>query len=253
MTLMQNRSSMYFLNIHRNLCKAVLSGSLLMVIATGVNLSGQADEELYGPENLLKTMPNPFNTGKFKSSGDGDAVEELGLIELSANAQQPRRSLTERLNGPRVFLPDRMVLGRTSEFLVKGPVGSSVAIAMADSNKGAKPILGRKLRLGADRKVMAVGRIPETGVLSLFVEAPIQGDLVGNSLYFEAAVWSKPDFSDLVMASCVTPLRVGSDENGVQVAADLDQLKKPGVFNFAPSSLHYASDGASGPSSGTPY
>jgi hypothetical protein len=251
MKLIQNWSSMYSLNIHRNLYRAALFGFFFMVVAGGFSPSGLAEDEIYGPINLLKTMPSPFSSG-LKGAADNDAVEELGLIELSATGRQPRRSLTERLNGPRLFLPDRMVLGRVSEFLVKGPPGFSMAIAMADKNRGAKPIVGHNVRLGADRKVVAVGTIPETGVVSVFVEAPIQGDLVGNSLYFEAAVWSKPDFSDVTLCSCVTPLHTGNDQNGVLVLEDIEQ-KKQGVFTFAPSRMHYASEGASGPSSGTPY
>jgi hypothetical protein len=242
---------MYSLNIHRSRYRAVLFGFFIMVAAAGFSPAALAEEEVYGPVNLLKTMPNPFNGG-LRGPGESDAVEELGMIELSATGRQPRRSLNERLNGPRLFLPDRMVLGRVSEFLVKGPPGCSVAVAMADKNKGAKPIVGHAVRLGADRKVVAVGKIPDTGVISVFIESPIQGDLVGSSLYFEAAVWSKPDFSDTTLCSCVTPLHTGSDLNGVTVTEELD-AKKPGVFTFAPSKIHYASEGASGPGSGTPY
>ena len=244
---------MYSLNIPRNLRRELLCGFLFMVAGSGLSLAGLAEDELYGPPNLLKS-PNPFNTGAGKGAGESDAIEELGMIEFSATSRQPRRSLSERLNGPRLFLPDRMVLGKVSEFLVKGPPGASVAVAMADKNKGAKPILGHAVRLGADRKVVAVGTIPETGVFSAFVESPIQGDLVGSSLFFEAVVWTKPDFSDVAVCSCVTPLHNGSDENGIVVVEDVEQQKKQGVFQFAPTRMRYKSEGAVGPSSSnTPY
>jgi len=245
---------MYFFNMRPKLRLAVTLGIFLTVAVSGFSLAALAeDEEPYGPPNLLKTFPNPFSSG-IHGSDESGAVEELGMIELSATGRQPRRSLNERLSGPRLFLPDRMVLGKAAEFLIKGPPGSFMSIAMADKNKGAKPIVGHPLRLGADRKVVAIGKIPEAGVVSAFVEAPIQGDLVGNSLYFEAAVWSKPDFSDLTMCSCVTPLHTGSDQNGVVVLEEMDPAKKPGVFSFTPARMHYSSDGASGPSSsGAPY
>jgi len=243
---------MYFPNIHRKRRLAVVLGIFLTVAVGASGSAIMADEEaVYGPVNLLKTIPNPFSSG-LHGSGETDAVEELGMIELSASGRQPRRSLRERLNGPRLFLPDRMLLGKSSEFIVKGPPGSFMSIAMADKNKGAKPIVGHALRLGPDRKVVAVGKIPETGVVSVFVEAPIQGDLVGNSLYFEAAVWAKPDFSDLTLCSCVTPLHTGSDQNGVIVLEEVDSAKKPGVFSFTPARMHYTSEGAVGPNSNTP-
>jgi hypothetical protein len=253
MTLIQNWPSMYSLNIPRNLRRAVLCGFFFIVAGGGLGLAGFAADEPFGPPNLLKS-PNPFNTGAGKGAGESDAIEELGMIELSSTGRQPRRSLSERLNGPRLFLPDRMAMGRVSEFLVKGPPGAFVAIAMADKNKGAKAVMGHPVRLGADRKVVAVGTIPDTGVLSTFIESPIQGDLVGSSLYFEAAVWTKPDFSDVTICSCVTPLHNGNEQNGIVVVEDVDQQKKQGVFTFAPTRMHYSSDGVSGPSSSnTPY
>jgi len=238
---------MYSLNIPRKLRRAVLCGFFFMV-AGSLSLAGLAEDELYGPPNLLKS-PNPFNTGAGKQAGESDAIEELGMIELRSNGRLPRRSLNERLNGPRLFLPDRMVLGKVSEFLVKGPAGANVAIAMADKDKGAKPIMGHTLRLGADRKVVAVGTIPENGVFSAFVESPIQGDLVGNSLFFEAVVWTKPDFSDVAICSCITPLHNGSEQNGIVVVEDVELQKKKGVIQFAPTLMRYKSDGAVGPSS----
>jgi hypothetical protein len=87
------------------------------------------------------------------------------------------------------------------------------------------------LRLGPDRKVVAVGEVPSTGVLSLFVEAPIEGDLIGQPLYFEAAVWSRPNFSDLVICTPVSPQVDGTEENAVIIAGEKDQ-KKNGLFVF---------------------
>ncbi|MFX5656415.1 hypothetical protein ABTE24_19780, partial [Acinetobacter baumannii] len=86
-----------------------------------------------------------------------------------------------------------MSLGKVAEFTVKGKPGQWVALAMADKDSGAKPVFGHKLRLGSDRKLVAVAKIPENSdVVKLLVETPIQGDLVGSNLYFEAALWSNP-------------------------------------------------------------
>jgi hypothetical protein len=56
------------------------------------------------------------------------------------------------------------------------------------------------IRLGSDRKVVAIGQIPESGILVLNIETPIEGDLIGLSLYFEAATWSQSDMSDVEIA-----------------------------------------------------
>jgi hypothetical protein len=124
-----------------------------------------------------------------------------------------------------MYLPGRMVLGQPAEFIIKGRPGSWVAIAMADKNSGAKPVYGHDLRLGSDRKLVTLGQIPEGGVLSLSIETPIQGDLIGQCLYFEAAVWSQPDFSDMELAqpipsesSQVTPNN--DKHNGVLIAGE---------------------------------
>ena len=106
-----------------------------------------------------------------------------------------------------------------------------VAIAMADKSSGAKPIFGHAVRLGSDRKVVAVGKVPENGILSLFVEAPIQGDLIGDCLFFEAAIWSKPDFSDLQIATTISPQQTEKESNAVVIAGDTEQ-KKRGLFVF---------------------
>jgi hypothetical protein len=118
-----------------------------------------------------------------------------------------------------------MTLGQTAEFTVKGRPGSWAALAMADKNSGAKPLFGHTLRLGADRKVVALGKIPDSGILLLDVETPIQGDLIGDCLYFEAAIWSRPDCSDVVIAIPVTSENTGKAPNGVLVSAE-QEIKK---------------------------
>jgi hypothetical protein len=223
---------MYFPNIHRHgFSRALVAGCVCALAALAV-VPAQSEEEVFGPENLFKTMKTPFGTGSSKDAkGSGEGDDDLGLIQLSSPEARPARtSLNERLTGgPRLFLPDRMTLGHASEFLVKASPGSKVAIAMADKDKGAKPICGKTLRLGPDRKLVAVGVIPETGLLSIFIETPVQGDLVGEQLYFEGAVWTKPDFSDVRIASCIASQKTGSEENGVIVAPDVEH-KQQGLF-----------------------
>jgi hypothetical protein len=187
----------------------------------------------YGPENLLKTVITPFTTAvsnerpSYYSSDNESDLKPIGISSKSSSLNI--NSLEERFHGPKLYLPARMALGECAEFVVKGSPGAYAAIAMSESNKGAKPIFGHKLRLGADRKLVTFGIIPETGVLSLFVETPIQGDLVDTSLYFEGVIWSKPDFSDLQMASTVLTSQDSPEENSVLVAGQQEVKKQRAV------------------------
>jgi hypothetical protein len=182
-----------------------------------------AADEVYGPVNLVKTLPTPFGS----SNGDtGSSEKALAPMTIHSAAA---RSLSSRLLPSRLYLPGRMVIGSTCEFIIKGKPGSWAALAMADRDSGAKPVYGHALHLGADRKVVSVGQIPESGVLSLVIDTPIQGDLIGQPWYFEAAIWARPDFSDLEMATPVPSetTGLGGFNNGVLVAGEPD--KKRGI------------------------
>lgn len=186
----------------------------------------QPEEDLYGPPNLLKTMKTPFG-----GAGDKTQAPDTGTspMTLSGSNSALRRGLGSRLIQSRLYLPGRMIIGKPAEFVVKGKPGQYVALAMADKNSGAKPIHGQPLKLGSDRKLVAVGLIPENGVTSLMVETPIQGDLIGERWFFEAALWSRPDFSDVELAQPVpadaTAAAEADKANGVLVAADIEPKK----------------------------
>ncbi len=210
---------------------------LLKAYAADENAPINESQTIYGPENLMKTLRTPFTTTvlneshKYYSADDAIGLTPIAISSKSVSLN--RNSLEERFHGPKLFLPSRMVLGECSEFVVKGSPGSYAAIAMSESNKGAKPLSGHKLRLGADRKLVSLGIIPETGMLSLFVETPIQGDLVDSSLYFEGVIWSKPDFSDLQMTSTVLTCQNSSDENGVVVAGQQEKKHRAIIFDVS--------------------
>lgn len=207
----------------RHFLKAVLP-ALMVVLA-----QPSPAQDVIGPVNLLKTMPTPFGPPPQADGGTtgGQAGTEVVPISIASGggARHSHRRLAERLLAPRIYMPGRMVLGKPAEFTVTGRPGSHVALAMADKNSGAKPIYGHKLRLGPDRKVVAVGTIPESGVLSLAVDTPIQGDLIGQHWFFEAAIWSRPDFSDLELAVPVTSEGQEETENGVLVSSQNEQKR----------------------------
>lgn len=190
----------------------------------------QQSKEEYGPHNLLKTMRTPFTTEVQNENNNFTAVADTSLIPIAISVpSSTRHILTQRLHGPKLFLPSGMVLGQPAEFNIKGEPDHFIAIAMSENNKGAKPVYGHNLRLAADRKLVALGKIPETGMLSVFVETPIEGDLIGGLLYFECAIWSKPDFSDIQMASTISTTQDSAESNGVLVAGQPEEKKHRAV------------------------
>lgn len=229
--------------------KIYLGTALAAVSMLLTAMPGWTVEECeYGPPNMIKTTPNPFSMAgsEEEDSGAKEAEPELGSISLNSPpksiAQRPpsafgKLSLKDRLIGARLFMPERMLLGAPARFTVKGKPGMWVAIAMADKDKGAKPIVGHSIRLGPDRKVVSIAKIPESGVAELYIETPIEGDLIGQYLYFEAALWSKPDMSDLELAETVSSGAAASatgPANAVMVAQAAD-TKIHGV-NIVPDS-----------------
>lgn len=177
-------------------------------------------------QKLLKTLKTPFGATKTEQAA---AVVEDNLssftLSLPATSTNRRRSLAERLVPPQLCLPGHMTIGKTVEFTVKGKPGMYVALAKSDKNTGAKPIQGHTLRLGPDRKVVGAVEMPPSGVAVISVDTPIEGDLVGQCLYFEAALWSKSDMSDLEIAS-VVPSEAPESVNGVPIVGQLTEKKK---------------------------
>lgn len=202
-----------------------LRSIVVITVLAAIFGAGSAQAEDYGPPNLFKTMKTPFSTSS-KEDEEVHETSELAPIAIGGGSSR-RLSLSQRLVPTRLYLPGRMILGRSCEFGVKAKPGSWVALAMADKNSGAKPILGHQLKLGSDRKLVALGQVPESGVINLNVETPVQGDLIGQYLYFEAAIWSKPDFSDVEFATAVRyDEKAGKEnENGVLIAAEGDTKK----------------------------
>lgn len=179
---------------------------------------------------LLKLEQTPFNSANNESAHKQDTLAPL-TIRSGGN------SLRSRLVPNRVYLPAKMIIGKPADFVVKGRPGSHVAIAMADKDSGAKPVFGQKLRLGPDRKLMAAGVVPASGILTLIVDMPIQGDLIGLPVFFETVIWQKPDFSDLELAAPVkseTVAEFADKPNAVLVAGEI--IEKGRGLKFKPDS-----------------
>lgn len=233
---------------------ALLTSALFLNILPSLALTLDQQTQSYGPPNLFKIMPTPFSSGEasfdpdsyFKDDDEagGDETSEGPFKSPFAGSHHIRGSLNQRLNikqklvASRLFLPGGMQLGQPAEFTVQGKPNSYVALAMADKDSGAKAIYGQELHLGPDRKVIAIGKIPESGVLKFTIETPVQGDLIGLYLYFEAAIWKAKDFSDLELAKPENSLVNKGPANGVLITAEAE--KKKGVkFVPAPSTPFY--------------
>lgn len=223
------------------LTSQAIKGALALYVALALPAFAADEECDYGPPNLIKTTKTPFSaTNQSETDTETSAPDELGSISLSSAATKPqtesrvapsviqKMGIKGRVAGSRMYLPERMIIGQTSKFTVKAKPGMTVAIAMADRDKGAKPIGGHELRLGADRKVVAIAKMPDTGVAEIYVEAPIEGDLIGQYLFFEAAIWSKPDLSDVEWAQTIHSGATGAPGNGVMMA-QLAEKDKRGV------------------------
>ncbi len=193
--------------------------SVLLVFDCGQAFS---QDEQFGPPRP-KAIKTPF--GESSSQKSSEPTDSLGSISISTSSPLGRRMLSDRMRHSRMYLPDKMVLGRVAEFTVKGKPGEWVAIAMADKDKGSKPVLGHEVKLGPDRKVVATGQIPESGVAELLVECPVEGDLVGSYLYFEAAVWKEDNMKDTEIAQCVPSEGKGAGFNGVMIQPQDEQKK----------------------------
>lgn len=187
----------------------------------GKDKVSETDLKLTMPEGSMKL---PMAPALEAAPEEKPQLMPIAISRLSSRLSTS--SLSERLVQAKIYLPDHMVLGKNAEFTLRGKPGQLVALAMADKDSGATPIYGHKIRLGSDRRVVAIGTIDNDGSTKLSVMTPIQGDLVGQYLYFEAALWMKPDFSDLVIATPVALSENTEVVNGVLVAADVEKKKR---------------------------
>lgn len=217
----------------------------------------QAEYDAYQKQlsSLLKSVKTPFGGNNPKES----KAEESELSPMSINGsgepvgQTGHVSLGEKLRQLqcKIYMPARMMIGHTAEFTVKGRPGYWACLAMADKDKGAKPIYGHTLRLGPDRKVVALGKIPASGVLPLKIFAPIEGDLIGGNLYFEAAVWPENNPERLELALPVSSeTQTASSANSVGIIGEGE--RKRGIKFVPDNRSPYSRVTVPGVGSGSP-
>jgi hypothetical protein len=201
----------------------------------------------------LKSVKTPFgSTGEQTTKAEESEFSPMSINGSTGSAGQTgHQSLRDQLLQCKIYMPSRMMIGRPVEFTIKGRPGYWAALAMADKDKGAKPVYGHTLRLGPDRKVVALGKIPPSGVLPLKIFAPVEGDLVGGNLYFEAAVWPENNLERLELALPVSSeTQAASTANSVAI---IGQGEKRHGIKFVPDNRSpYSHINGPGLGSGSP-
>ena len=168
-----------------------------------------------------------FITFSFAFNIKGILAEDvLGEISLPPSSQ-PELNVSTRSS---VFLPSKLIIGQKNVFIIKGDPGSKVSLAISNANRGAKPLAGKRLRLGETEKTIEAV-MPATGVVEINYDLPEDESLINRVKYFEVALWKKEDFSDLELARTMSPSGVETLQNGVVISLPPTKHKGP---SFAP-------------------
>jgi len=132
-----------------------------------------------------------------------------------------------------VYKPTKLIIGKENIFIIKGKAGSFVSLAYSYSNKGSQEFYGQELRLGSDFKTIE-GVIPSNGLLELRMNLPKDNTLALKTMFFEVAVWTKKDFSDVELAIIIAPNGRETDSNDILVALPPDNPNKPTISPSIP-------------------
>lgn len=152
----------------------------------------------------------------------GFCQTELGEITLTASSKQSL-NVSDRAS---VFLPSKLVIGEGGTFVVKGTPGAKVSLAVSNSNRGANPLMGHKLRLGeTETTIEAV--ISPTGAVEINYPVPDDQALISKIKFFEVAIWTKDDFSDLTIARTISPAGKETLNNGIVITTPPEKNSRP--------------------------
>lgn len=158
----------------------------------------------------------------------------ISSITLPAQAQQgidfvkaeKRPILLLNRESPEVYKPTRLIIGQENKVLIKAEPGSCISLAYSESNTGAAPLYGQKLRLGSDLKTTE-GIVPQNGLLELSIMLPDNKEFEGKTFYIEVAVWKNKDFSDIQLAKIVAPSGRETSSNSIVAALPPKNANKP--------------------------
>lgn len=144
--------------------------------------------------------------------------------EISLPSVEKERLITG--DASEVFMPSKLVLGKDNKFIVRGKPGSKVSLAVSSSSYGAKPINGLNVRLGETEQTIE-SIISSTGVVELIYNVPQDETLLGQTKYFEVAVWTKSDFGDISMAKSISASGRETLNNGLKIVLPPETGKRP--------------------------
>lgn len=154
------------------------------------------------------------------------AQDSLGEISLPPS-EKPQLNVSDK---PSVYFPSKLIIGQENIFTVKGKPGCKVSLAVSDSNRGAKPLMGKTLRLGETEQTLEAV-IPATGAVEVKYTLPEDPALVNRVKYIEVAIWSNEDFSDMEIATTISPTGRETRNNGISITLPPESGKRP---SFAP-------------------
>lgn len=159
----------------------------------------------------------------------GFCQSELGEITLTST-NKPTLNVSDQAS---VYLPSKLIIGEGGTFVVKGTPGAHVSLAVSNSNRGANPLMGNKLRLGeTETTIEAV--VSPTGAVEIQYPLPDDPSLISKVKFFEVAVWTKEDFSDLVIAKTISPAGKQTLHNGIVITTPPEVKKAPAFSPVIP-------------------
>lgn len=202
-------------------CVIIIAGFLLALMAL-FPLSFAAEPATTHAESPTVSQDMPAESGEQS-------------VEVSPSPDLYRRPIS-RLNSlvrqkPTVYLPTRLILGESTNFVIKAQPGTHIALYVSPEDVGYAAPNGKPLRVGQTNEELK-GDVPENGVLTLTLPIPQDPNLDGRAVFVEAIAWTRDDYRDLEVVTLMEATGRPAVRNMLAIAAPSDSGK--GV-NLMPS------------------
>jgi len=156
------------------------------------------------------------------------------IFSLKANAQVFDLSSTKnfskqlKLGSPSVYKPSKLIIGTSTKFIIKAEPNTHVSLVTSDENQGAAFINGNRLRLGEINNPHE-SITNNNGVAEISITLPLEKELIGRIMYFEALIWKNPDHSDIEVAKVMGIDGREAANNAVIITAPAKNVSGPGI------------------------
>ena len=127
-----------------------------------------------------------------------------------------------------IYKPSELIIGSTTLFFIKSMPGAHVLLMFSWNNTGIQPFYGQKLRLGTVIDKID-GIIEKKGLAELRIKLPEDKNMIGKTIYFEAIVWKKEDFSDMAKAKIIGINGQKTASNAIVIAGKPKNKSVPGI------------------------